>query len=156
MRPHERSGVSYNHIRAVGIDAIHQVNQVGRLLETRIRGLMAVEDVTKLRDGLYAIIAKQPLLLISAIDLRASATQGRNQIASGLLQLFKDTNDRIERTGILVGPDPLMPIQVESILVQAKHPGRRAFHDPEALIAYLSELSSPEETARLREFLSEQ
>jgi hypothetical protein len=140
----------------VGTDVIWQANKVGRLLETRIRGLLTPEDVPKLRDGLYAIIAKQPLLLISAIDLRGSGTHGRNQIASGLLQLFKDTNDRIERTGILVGPDPLMPIQVESILVQAKHPGRRAFQEPEELIAFLSEVASAEETARLRAFLSEQ
>jgi hypothetical protein len=139
----------------MGTDAISQANRVGRLIETRVCGEMSLADVPKLRDGLYAILERRTGTFISAIDIRKSMTRGRDQIASQLLQLFKDTNDRIERTGILMGADPLMPVQVESIIVQARHTGRRAFREVEAMIAFLGEVATPEETARLREFFAE-
>ena len=130
-------------------------HRVGRLIETRVRAIIDLEDVLQLRQRLLAILATSSESFLSAIDVRAGINLGRNQIAQVLLQTFRDSSDGIERTGILVGADALMPVQVEAMILRAGHPGRKVFREVEPFLEYLGELATPEERARLAEFIAE-
>jgi hypothetical protein len=135
--------------------AIEVTHRVGRLIETRILDVLSVEDVAGMRDRFLAIYATSPQSFLSAIDLRAAVTLGRSEIAGPLLQLFRESNARIERTGIVVGADALLPVQVEALVVNAHHPGRRVYRDAAAMVTFLGEVATDEERQRLEVFLSD-
>jgi hypothetical protein len=139
----------------MGTGSATLTHRVGRLIETRITGVLTLEDVAELRAGFLAVYASGEGKFLSAIDVRQAVVLARDHIAKLLLQLFTDSNPRIERSAILVGADALAPVQAEALILQARHPGRRVFRDAEAFVAYLAEVATPEEIARLREFLDE-
>jgi hypothetical protein len=138
----------------MGTGAVELTHRVGRLIETRVTGVLALEDVADLRGRFLAVYASSDGKFLSAIDLRQAVTLARDQIAQRLLQLFSESNPRIERSAILVGGDALLPVQVEALILRARHPGRRVFRDVHAMIGYLDEVATPEEQGRVREFLN--
>jgi hypothetical protein len=142
-------------LAAMGTETLKIERRVGRLIETRIHGMLAVDDVQKMRDSYQAIYATTELRYLSAIDVRAAVTQGQDKVGQQLLRLFQDTNPRVERTAILVGADVLMPIQVEALILKAHHPGRRLFREVAPFVEFLGELATEEERTRLAAFLQE-
>jgi hypothetical protein len=128
-------------------------HRVGRLIETRIRGDITLEDVGVIMQQAQAVYARPIEKFLSVVDLRDTRAQ-EDQIVQPLLQLIKGVNPRIERVGFLVGGDSLLTVQVESVVLSARHPGRRVFRDAAVLIEYLGEVASPEELSRLEAFLA--
>ena len=75
--------------------------------------------------------------------------------AQQLLSSMRGTNERIERSGALLPvQSPVAMMQLHRMLRESQNPARRGFNDAEALIAYLSEVLTPEETSRLRAFVN--
>jgi hypothetical protein len=137
----------------MGTEAIELAVRVGRLIETRLRRSLTLADVSGVIEQANAIYAAPVDKFLSVVDLRVGRVQD-DAVVQPLLQLFKSVNERVERVGFLVGSDSLLAVQVESVIVNARHPGRRVFRDPQSLIDYLAEVATPAEVQRLKEFLS--
>jgi hypothetical protein len=138
----------------MGTGTIELTHRVGRLIETRIRGVLALEDVPFVMSKAQAIYASPIEKFLSVVDLRDAQLHG-DEVAQPLLQLIKDANPRIERVGLLVGGDSLLAVQVEAIILSARHPARRVFRDAQALIEYLAAVATPAERGRIIAFLAE-
>lgn len=129
---------------------------VGRLIEIRIEaGYRDLADIT----NIYAQIARlsgsvtSSRKLVLAIDWRKCFVLAE-AVAEQLLSSMRGTNERIERSGALLPlQSPVTMMQLHRMLRESQNPARRGFDDPEALIAYLSEVLTPEETSRLRAFV---
>jgi len=134
--------------------AIELTLRVGRLIETRLRGGLSLADVGRIFEQAQLVYALPIERFLSVVDLRDTWAQD-DEIVQPLLQLIKSVNPRIERVGFLVGGDSLLAVQVESIAISTRHPGRRVFREPQSLIDFLGEVATPAELARLKEFLAE-
>ena len=138
----------------MGNGAIELTHRVGRLIETRLRGPLTLVDVEQIFEHAQLVYALPVEKFLSVVDLRDTQAQD-DEIVQPLLQLIKSVNPRIERVGFLVGGDSLLAVQVESVVISARHPGRRVFRDPLSLTDFLGEVGTPEELQRLKEFLAE-
>jgi hypothetical protein len=138
----------------MGNGAIELTHRVGRLIETRLQGMLTLADVGHIFELAQDIYASPIETFLSVVDLR-DTTAHDDEIVQPLLQLIKSVNPRIERVGFLVGGDSLLAVQVESVVVSARHAGRRVFRDSEQLVAFLGEIATPEERKRLKDFLAE-
>jgi hypothetical protein len=137
----------------MGNGAIELTHRVGRLIETRLRGILTLADVGHIFELAQEIYTSPIETFLSVVDLRDTTAQD-DEIVQPLLQLIKSVNPRIERVGFLVGGDSLLAVQVESVVVSARHAGRRVFRDSGQLIAFLGEIATPEERERLSDFLA--
>jgi len=138
----------------MGTGSIELTHRVGRLIETRLRGVLTLEDVGVIFERAQAIYAGSIPKFLSVVDLRDTRAQD-DEIVQTLLQLIKGANPRIERVGFLVGGDSLLSVQVEAVVLNARHPARRVFRSAQLLIDYLGEVATAPERARLAEFLAE-
>ena len=57
---------------------------------------------------------------------------------------------RLRRTATLLGDSPVQGLQVERMLRDADNPVRRAFKDPQAVLAWLDPVLGPLERVRMR------
>jgi hypothetical protein len=133
---------------------IELTHRVGRLIETRLRGSLSLADVGKILEQAQAVYTAPIDRFLSVVDLRDTQAHD-DEIVQPLLQLLKSVNPRIDRVGFLIGNDSLLAVQIESMVISARHPGRRVFRDPQGLIDYLGEVTTPAEQQRLRDFLAE-
>ncbi|HVJ21601.1 MAG TPA: hypothetical protein VM686_39625 [Polyangiaceae bacterium] len=131
--------------------------RVGRLLEVRAdRGYLTLDDVEAMRQSLTLAFERIPdnrPAVITADWRRASLMDGEAaQSASAMMVGF---NHRIERSAILVSNEsPTAVLQFHHLVREAGHPQRRIFHFEDEVVAWLAELLTPEERARLTEFLA--
>ena len=129
---------------------------VGRLVEIRIEaGYRDLADITDISAQLVQIagMLASSRQLVLAIDWRKCFVMAE-EAARQLLSSMRDTNERVERSGALLPvQSPVAMLQLHRMLRESQNPARRGFEDPEALIAYLSEVLTPEETLRLRAFV---
>jgi hypothetical protein len=66
-------------------------------------------------------------------------------------------NSSTERSAALARQDaPIAVLQFVRVIREANNPARRLFFDEDEVYAWLSEVLSPAERGRLREFLNEQ
>jgi len=73
-----------------------------------------------------------------------------------MVTLMRADNPYIERSGILVSGSAVMSLQVQRMLSEAASTGKRQhFTAKELLYAWLDEVLLPEESLRLRAFISE-
>jgi len=64
-------------------------------------------------------------------------------------------NERVERSGILVSNDsPIAVMQFLHLARETHHPQRRIFYFDDQLVAWLAEVLTDHERARLGEFLA--
>jgi hypothetical protein len=74
--------------------------------------------------------------------------------AGHLTQMYRRHNNHIERSAILVSSASAVAVlQIERVVREASFASRRAFRDPSELAAWLDEVLSPPERARLRAIL---
>ncbi len=137
----------------MGTGSFELGHKVGRLIEARIRGVLDLDDVAIMLPRIQAIYTSPIEKFLSMVDLREAQLHG-DEIAQPMLQVLKDANPRIERVGFLVGGDSLLALQIESIVVSARHPYRKVFRDAQDLIRYLGEVATPEERREMADFLA--
>lgn len=129
---------------------------MGRLLE--IRAEAGYRDRSEV-DAIFKQIAEQSARIPSSqrmvivTDWRlcnVMAAEAAEQLAAGI----RSTNARVERSGALLPLNSSVAmLQFVRILRESTNTERRGFNSPPALIAWLSEVLTPEEIARLEVFI---
>ena len=129
---------------------------VGQLIEIRVdAGYRTPEDV----DAMAAMIAaevnalRSDARIIIAADWRRCTVFGPGT-ADRAVAMFLRANPRTLRSSILMDSgSPTAVMQLTRIISEAKFADRRLFTSPNEQIAWLGEIMTPEESARLRSFL---
>lgn len=131
-------------------------HHVGRLIEIRIEaGYRNLADITDIYAEITRLSGVIPgsRRLVLAIDWRKCFVMAE-EAAQQLVTSMRGTNARIERSGALLPAEsPVAMLQLNRMLRESQNPARRGFDDPKDLITWLSDVLTPEEVSRLREFL---
>jgi hypothetical protein len=132
--------------------------RVGRLLEIRAAsGYRTVEDVDALFSQFGPQVAKlqPPQRLVVVTDWRFCPIMSA-EAAERILSRITATNSGTERSGAVASRDsPSAVLQFLRLVRESKHPDRRLFYNAAELVTWLSEVLTPPEVARLKEFLNE-
>jgi len=99
-------------------------------------------------------VADSPCPVVGILDLSHVRVFGPED-AQHMLGVMRGHNPRVERTAILVNGDALFGMQMERLVRAAAARNRQVFRFGSHAVAWLSEVLSPEETARAKSFLSE-
>ena len=129
---------------------------VGRLLEIRVAaGYRTVADVDEMIGMIRATVAKLPAAekIVIVADWRPVQVMPPDTAARAR-EMLLGVNPRVLRSSILTLPEnPTTNLQVVRLIREAENPSRRHFSSPGLLAQWVSELLTPAETTRLREFL---
>jgi hypothetical protein len=130
---------------------------VGRLLEIRLdagyRSLADVDEMSVLIRGVLNVLPARERVIIAA-DWRHCTVMGKG-IAERTVAMFAIANARALRSGILVMPDsPTTVMQLMRLASESQLADRRVFTSPDAHAAWLEEVTTPQEQARLRVFVA--
>ena len=129
--------------------------KVGRLLEIRLVAPVTIGDIEQGGSRLAELLRQyHPNKLVGVGDF-SQATVFPQEVATKVLEVLKADNPRIERSGILVSQSAIFSLQIERLLAHAENINRRSFRDPYDLKAFLGNLLTHEEHARLAQFLTE-
>lgn len=131
-------------------------NHVGRLLEIRVvAGYRDSADIQHIHAEINRLseLVLNSRRVVLAIDWRKCFVMAE-EAAQQLLSSMRGTNARIERSGALLpAQSPTAMLQLHRMLRESQNPARRGFENPQDLIAWLSDVLTPDEVARLREFV---
>lgn len=126
------------------------------MLEVRISaGYRTVADVDEVFDKIDVEIAKlkPPQRVVTATDWRQCPINS-SDAAERLSQRIALTNSRVARSSAIALPtSPTTVLQLMRLIREAGLSERRMFLNVEEQIAWLAEVLTPPEIARLREFL---
>jgi hypothetical protein len=97
--------------------------------------------------------------MIGICDLRAADNAGEifaPDVADAVLGLLTRTSPKMEKSAILLPKGAAtFHLQMERLVRESKHPGRRTFRDPAELKAWVSGSLTAPERERLEHFLAE-
>lgn len=131
---------------------------VGRLVEARIEaGFRDGAEVDVLFNMMAAEMAKAPAgqRIVTVADWRHCPIM-EEKAAERFAQRMSGNNPRIARSAALVSPEsPIANLQFARLIRESNFDDRRMFTQAAALIAWLAEVLTPPEQARLRAFLGE-
>ena len=128
----------------------------GHLLEIRVAaGYRNVADVNEMMGMIGENVAKLPpeekFAIVAdwrAVQLMAPETAARAR------EMLARVNPRVTRSAILTLPEnPLTNLQVIRLIREAENPSRRHFSSSKELHAWVSEVLTAEESARLWKFV---
>jgi hypothetical protein len=129
---------------------------VGCLLESRVMAMRSREEVEQLQQGFATAARNHPnTKFVICADYRRFGLLGPDA-SQLMLRMFQNSNPRVLRSGILVTKDsPTAALQIERVVMESAHPGRRAFRSVPQFEAWLDECLTTRERTRMREFLRE-
>jgi hypothetical protein len=126
---------------------------VGRFLEIRFVPPVALEDLVDFAGKLARISREVKENFIGCTDFSHMNIM-RPEMADRLIEILKRDNLRMERNAALLSQQRAgLRMQIERIIRESKHPGRRAFDNLLEMIPWLDEPLNDAERARLRVFL---
>ena len=132
--------------------------RVGRLLEIRAdAGYRSAQDVDALFDALEREVAKLPpdTLHVTVVDWRRCPIMSP-EAAQRIGMRIAARNQHTERSAAIARPDaPSAVLQFLRVIRDAGLPDRKLFQSETELVDWLSEILTPAEARRLREFLGE-
>ena len=131
-------------------------HRVGRLLETRTANLATLDEVAafgaRFREVASALTAPQVVICGDYRGMRIFSPD----VAERFVVMLTAANPRVERSAILCSPDHATALlQIERTVRQAANPSRRTFRDAAELTAWLGEVLTPDERARVAAFLAQ-
>lgn len=129
-------------------------HHVGRIVEARTSGDVSYAEFVAFRSSFLEKLARVALGQKAIIvgDLRG--TGGVNaEVAPVLMGMLRADNARIDRAAHVVTAGSTFHGQYSAIVGETRNPNRQVFTSPAALIEWLGPELTPEELARLREFL---
>ena len=129
-------------------------NRVGRFVEIRVESPVTEEELARFHDMLAKVIKPIKGQIATCTDL-AGATVFLQPVAARWIEIIKQENPIVERNAILVGEGAVFSMQVERIIRQAGFKNRKAFLAPAVLTAWLGEILTARERARLEQFLQD-
>lgn len=125
---------------------------VGRLVELRIQPPLTLEELRLWPPQVNRIFARVRGQVVACTDLR-NARVFTPEVTKQLLTLLRGETPYVERAAILVGESAVFSMQIARMFREIGGSTRRAFPEPDAAIEWLSELLTPVEADRLREFV---
>jgi hypothetical protein len=135
------------------------VIRVGRVLEIRANaGYKTVAQVDLLFDQIARCLATLPPneCHVAAVDWRNCPIMSP-EAAQRMAQRIASVNGRVLRSGALARQDAHVSVlQFLRVLRDAGSADRKLFFEEAEMIAWLSEVLTPQETAQLKSFLGEQ
>lgn len=129
-------------------------NRVGRLIELRVESPVTEEELQQFHDRTAKVIKPIKGMLATCTDL-VGATVFLQPVAARWIEIIKQESPIVERNALLVGEGAVFSMQVERIIRQAGFKNRKAFLSPAPLIAWLGEILTARERARLDQFLQD-
>jgi hypothetical protein len=132
--------------------------RVGRLLEIRAdAGYRTVADVDALFNVIASEVGKVPATQkhVTVVDWRRCPVM--SPVAAECIgQRIGSTNTKTERSAALaVTNAPVAILQFLRVIREAGLPDRRLFFSADELVIWLNEVLTPNESARLSQFLTE-
>lgn len=129
---------------------------VGRVLEIAVpRGYESPADVDAMIGMIRERVAAMPpeVSHVTIADWRGCRVL-TTSAAERVLEMLRVANPRTERSAMLhLRDSPTAVMQFLRLVREAEHPARRLFTDPGELVAWVSEVLTPPEVARVRTFL---
>ena len=137
--------------------AVQVDSKVGAIIEIRFIGSASIEDVAAFESKLQALVRRmvkhgktRPVL---CTDLRACALL-RPEVSERLLKMMQHDSPQIERNAFLGQDSALFSLQVQRLIATSgARDRRRMFKEPTELLAWLTDVTTAPERARLRMFL---
>lgn len=130
---------------------------MGRLLEIDVaNGYRSVEDVDWMIAAMRERVATLPAdtRYVIAADWRNVVVMSP-KTAERVHLMLTASNARVARSAILISKSTaIAQLQGARLVMEAENEDRRCFTSPEKYAAWLSEILTPAESHRLREFLS--
>jgi hypothetical protein len=126
-------------------------NKVGRLVEIAIWSPVTKEEAlpwAELHDRVVASVGGPYFCLV---DL-ARATVFPPDAVEAYVATMKN-EPLLIRTGTLLGRSPTLHLQILRMIKEANNMQRKAFRDPNEVLAFLAEIATVAERARLTEIL---
>lgn len=134
--------------------SFHVARNVGRLIELRPEPLHSVDLVAAMGNAAMAVMREVGAECVFCMDWRRLRLLAP-EVADALAALMRGSNARFLRSAALIGEKATFGLQVERVLKAANNPSRRAFRNPNELLAWLGEVTTAEENERARQFLLE-
>jgi hypothetical protein len=129
-------------------------NRVGRLVELRVHTPMKLEEMLALRARHLEVLQSIAGSYVIVTDLR-HAHVFPPDITEAFIQMMGRINPDLERSAVLINESAVLGMQAERAIGEAGNPNRRSFREPWTLLDWMSEVLTPQELARLKQFLAE-
>jgi hypothetical protein len=133
------------------------VRSVGRLVEIRLeRGFRSVADIDEVMAAMDALVAGVGPYerIITASDWRNCMVMGTGTADRAIVMLAR-RNPHTLRSGCLIRPDsPTAVMQLLRVVSETNTSLRQVFTSRETMAAWLAEVTTPNEQARLLAFLA--
>jgi hypothetical protein len=129
---------------------------VGRLLEVRVVPPLTMEEATRFLQEIVRLTAAQTGKIVACTDLRTGTRTIDPDSIDLIAGIMRSENPRLERNALVVSPQaPTFILQMERMIKTAGAVQRRIFKARPEAEAWLGEVLSGSERARLRTFLDE-
>jgi hypothetical protein len=125
---------------------------VGRVLELTVASPFESTDFRPFQTLVRDAIQSAPSKVIACSDLRR-ATVFTQDIVTGMVDLMRSDNPKIERSGFLIAGSAVFTMQMERIIRGANNPARRTFRNSVECVSWLSEVLNPAERRQLQQFV---
>src|SRR5262245_21775633 len=123
--------------------------KVGRLIEALMRSPVTPEEIETSDRAMTEAAQKLRVPIVIIADFR-HARFLLEEHAKLLAEVFRRHNAHVERSAILTSAESAVGVlQMERLIREAQFPARRAFRDAAEAVAWLSEILTPTESARL-------
>lgn len=129
-------------------------NRVGRFVELRVESPVTEEELQKFPDALAKVCKPIKGQIATCTDF-VGATVFLQPVAARWIEIIRQDSPFVERNAVLVGEGAVFSMQIERIIRQAGFKNRKAFLSPAPLMAWLGEILTVRERARLEQFLRE-
>lgn len=133
-------------------------SNVGVLIELRFVGSATIEEIAafeaKLVTLVRRIVKNGRRRAVLCTDVRECLVL-RPEVSDRMVRLMQNDNPHIERNAVLGQSSALLSLQIKRFISESGEQGRRRmFADESQLMAWLSEVTTIAEQARLRAFLA--
>jgi hypothetical protein len=126
----------------------------GKLVGLRGGEFRTVSEWSGLADSLGKVAVKIGTSIVLCADYRRLQVLGED-VAGAVLASFRQFNSKLERSAVLLpAKAPILRLQMERMIKDAKHDGRRICLDGAEAKAWLSSSLSGAQQLRLDEFLA--
>jgi hypothetical protein len=129
-------------------------NRVGRLIELRVESPVTEEELLRFPDMLAKACKPIKGQIATCTDF-AGATVFLQPVATRWIEIIRQDSPLVERNAVLVGEGAVFSMQIERIIRQAGFKNRKAFLASAPLMAWLGEILTARERARLEQFLQD-
>jgi hypothetical protein len=136
----------------VSLTPFYLENRVGRLVELRPEGLHSLADLASIFSAIGQLRRASPGPSIYCVDWRRLRVLSP-EVAQTLAESMRDGNSHTLRSAALTGAHATLGLQLDRLIRETNHPSRRIFRDPAPMLAWLAQVTTPEEQARAQQFL---